>query len=137
MNILQRWTQWARVDGEPITTLAQVEELCAEALREGAAVLTFTSRRPRQDCDNVYFLSPRRLIEFRLPLVEIVGDNRSGFLFVLDPAGFALVQPRHVRFLRGWRYLADPPPDLPEPSAGPAENELPEHVRRELKELGL
>ena len=137
LHILQRWAQSTGFDGEPITTLAQVEELCAEAVRQGARLCTITSRCPRRDVTggSVYFLSPKRTVEFRLPLIEIVGRDVAGgsdFLFALDPAGFARVEPRHVRFLRGWRYLTDAPPDLPNNT-----DELPEHMRRELRELGL
>jgi hypothetical protein len=48
-----------------------------------------------------------------------------------------LVQPRPFRAFQGWRYLtaADAPPDLDRVARGAAD--MPEPLRRELRELGL
>jgi hypothetical protein len=48
-----------------------------------------------------------------------------------------LVQPRPYRAFQGWRYLAakDAPPDLDR--AAPGAGDMPETMRRELRELGL
>lgn len=136
LHLLQRWTQWTGFDG-PVTTLAQVEELCAKCVRYDYHLRTMTSRRPKRDLTggSVYFLSPFRMIVFRLPLVEIEEDDGL-FRFVLDPAGLRLTEPRQIRFLRGWRYLTDPPPDLD--TGAPAQGgDLPPHLQQELKDLGL
>ena len=55
---------------------------------------------------------------------------------VLDPKCVP-VQPRPYRAFQGWRYLApkDAPPDLDR--AAPGARNMPEHLRRELRELGL
>ena len=137
LHLLQRWTQWIGFDGEPITTLAQVEELCARCAESGHDIRTRTTRRPRRDVTGgcVYFVSSRGLIVFRMPLLRIGGIDTadgSGFYFIMDAAGLRLTAPRRAGFLRGWRYLTDAPPDLPNNT-----DELPEHMRRELRELGL
>ena len=48
-----------------------------------------------------------------------------------------LVQPRPFRAFQGWRYLTpkDAPPDLDR--AAPGARNMPEQMRRELRELGL
>jgi hypothetical protein len=48
-----------------------------------------------------------------------------------------LVQPRPFRAFQGWRYLAakDAPRDLDRAAPGAAN--MPEQLRRELRELGL
>jgi hypothetical protein len=55
---------------------------------------------------------------------------------VLGPK-VVLVQPRPYRAFQGWRYLAakDAPPDLDR--AAPGASDMPETMRRELRELGL
>ena len=55
---------------------------------------------------------------------------------VMQPKVFA-VSPRPMRPFQGWRYLEhrDVPPDLDSAGAGLAE--MPEPMRRELRELGL
>ncbi len=55
---------------------------------------------------------------------------------VLD-AKIVLVAPRPYRAFQGWRYLqaADTPRDLEEAAPGAAD--MPENLRRELRELGL
>jgi hypothetical protein len=55
---------------------------------------------------------------------------------VLDPK-CVLVKPRPYRAFQGWRYLPakDAPPDLDR--AAPGARNMPEHLRRELRELGL
>lgn len=55
---------------------------------------------------------------------------------VLDPA-VVLVEPRPFRAFQGWRYLAakDAPRDLDR--AAPGARDMPEALRRELRELGL
>jgi hypothetical protein len=55
---------------------------------------------------------------------------------VMQPKVIAVL-PRPMRAFQGWRYFADNdvPPDLKSAGAGIAE--MPEPLRRELRELGL
>jgi hypothetical protein len=75
----------------------------------------------------------QRLIAVR-PYVDKDGVGRCQF--VLDPK-LVLVEPRPWRAFQGWRYLAaeDAPRDLD--SAAPGAGDMPEAMRRELRELGL
>lgn len=65
------------------------------------------------------------------PFVDKQGVGRCRL--VLDPRVVS-VAPRPYRAFQGWRYFEDPPADL---RAGSGEAELPEAMRRELRELGL
>lgn len=72
------------------------------------------------------------ILEVR-PFTDAQGIGRCNL--VLDPRVTRTQwQPR--RPFQGWRYLKpeDAPPDL---GAGTGETELPQHLRRELAELGL
>lgn len=75
----------------------------------------------------------QRLIGVR-PYVDKSGVGRCQF--VLDPK-VVLVELRPWRAFQGWRYLAakDAPRDLD--SAAPGAKDMPEAMRRELRELGL
>jgi hypothetical protein len=68
------------------------------------------------------------------PFVDKEGIGRCRL--VLGPA-VVLVKPRPYRAFQGWRYLAvkDAPPDLDR--AAPGAKDMPEAMRRELRELGL
>lgn len=68
------------------------------------------------------------------PFVDKEGIGRCKL--VLDPK-CVLVQPRPFRAFQGWRYLTakDAPPDLDKVARGAAD--MPEPLRRELRELGL
>jgi hypothetical protein len=63
-------------------------------------------------------------------------DGISRCQLVLDPKCI-LVQPRPYRAFQGWRYLEakEAPPDLDR--AAPGARNMPESLRRELRELGL
>jgi hypothetical protein len=78
-------------------------------------------------------LCRERILDIR-PIVDREGVSRCQL--VLDPK-CVLVQPRPYRAFQGWRYLAakDAPPDLDR--AAPGARNMPEHMRRELRELGL
>jgi hypothetical protein len=75
----------------------------------------------------------QRLIGVR-PFVDKGGIGRCQF--VLDPK-VVLVEPRPWRAFQGWRYLEpkDAPRDLDQ--AAPGAQDMPETMRRELRELGL
>ncbi len=75
----------------------------------------------------------QRLIEVR-PFVDKQGVGRC--YLVLDPK-VVLVEPRPWRAFQGWRYLEpkDAPRDLDR--VAPGAKEMPEAMRRELRELGL
>ena len=75
----------------------------------------------------------QRLLEVR-PYVDKAGVGRCQL--VLEPK-LTLVAPRPWRAFQGWRYLAlkDAPRDLDR--AAPGAKNMPETLRRELRELGL
>lgn len=78
-------------------------------------------------------LCRERILEIR-PFVDKEGVGRCRL--VLDPKCIA-VRPRPYRAFQGWRYLVakEAPPDLDRVARG-ATN-MPEPLRRELRELGL
>jgi hypothetical protein len=78
-------------------------------------------------------LCRERILAVR-PIVDREGVSRCQL--VLDPK-CVLVTPRPYRAFQGWRYLAakDAPPDLDR--AAPGARNMPETMRRELRELGL
>jgi hypothetical protein len=78
-------------------------------------------------------LSARQALLAIRPFVD--GDGIRRCHLVLDPEVVPVV-PRPSRAFQGWRYLAakDAPADL---AAGGAGADLPEHLRRELRQLGL
>jgi hypothetical protein len=75
----------------------------------------------------------QRLMAVR-PFVDKEGVGRCNL--VLEPK-VVPVAPRPYRAFQGWRYLApkDAPRDLDR--AGPGLRDMPEAMRRELRELGL
>ena len=74
-----------------------------------------------------------RVLDIR-PFVDKEGIGRCHL--VLDPK-CVLVEPRPFRAFQGWRYLdpKDAPRDLDR--AAPGARDMPEAMRRELRELGL
>jgi hypothetical protein len=74
-----------------------------------------------------------RLLDIR-PFVDRDGVGRCRL--VLD-GKLVLVEPRPFRAFQGWRYLEakDAPRDLDR--VAPGAKKMPEHLRRELRELGL
>jgi hypothetical protein len=78
-------------------------------------------------------LCRQRLLDVR-PFVDKDGVGRCHL--VLEPK-LVLVEPRPYRAFQGWRYLApkDAPRDLDR--AAPDARNMPEAMRRELRELGL
>jgi len=78
-------------------------------------------------------LCRERILAVR-PFVDREGVGRCQL--VLDPKCVP-VQPRPFRAFQGWRYLTvkDAPPDLDR--SAPGARNMPETLRRELRELGL
>ena len=76
----------------------------------------------------------REKIKAIRPFVDKDGVGRCRL--VLDPK-LVLVEPRPYRAFQGWRYLdpKDAPRDLDR--AAPGARDMPEAMRRELRELGL
>lgn len=68
------------------------------------------------------------------PFVDKDGIGRCHIALDCRPV---LVEPRPYRAFQGWRYLApkDAPRDLDR--AAPGARDMPEHLRRELRQLGL
>lgn len=137
------------INGAPIT----LEEFVASVpgwAAEGNIFGSWTRRRPRREAEleggSVYFVLKGET-RFRMPLLglERVGDGNwhdvepkyVNHTAICCAAEIIWVERFPVRYLRGWRYLAsgDAPPDLP--AAIPGDNDLPEDMKRELKELGL
>jgi hypothetical protein len=75
----------------------------------------------------------QQLVDIR-PFIDAEGIGRCRL--VLHPK-VVLVRPRPFRAFQGWRYLiaADAPIDLDK--AAPGSRNMPEPLRRELRELGL
>jgi hypothetical protein len=75
----------------------------------------------------------QRLVEVE-PFVDKEGVGRCRL--ILEPK-VVPVAPRPYRAFQGWRYLTakDAPPDLDR--AAPGARDMPETMRRELRELGL
>ena len=78
-------------------------------------------------------LCRQRLLDVR-PFVDKEGIGRCHL--VLEPK-LVLVEPRPFRAFQGWRYMEpkDAPRDLDR--AAPGVRNMPEGLRRELRELGL
>jgi hypothetical protein len=74
-----------------------------------------------------------RILAIR-PFVDKDGVGRCHIALDCKPV---LVEPRPCRAFQGWRYLvpADAPRDLDR--AAPGARDMPEHLRRELRQLGL
>jgi hypothetical protein len=68
------------------------------------------------------------------PFIDRDGVRRCGLVLIPEVVP---VEPRPMRAFQGWRYLAaaDAPPDLAASAKGL--HDLPEALRRELRELGL
>jgi hypothetical protein len=74
-----------------------------------------------------------RILAIR-PFVDKDGVGRCHIALDCKPV---LVEPRPYRAFQGWRYLApaDAPRDLDR--AAPGARDMPEHLRHELRQLGL
>jgi hypothetical protein len=74
-----------------------------------------------------------RILDIR-PFVDKAGIGRCHIVLDCKPV---LVEPRPYRAFQGWRYLssADAPRDLDR--AAPGAKDMPEALRRELRDMGL
>jgi hypothetical protein len=74
-----------------------------------------------------------RILDIR-PFVDKAGIGRCHIVLDCKPV---LVEPRPYRAFQGWRYLApaDAPRDLDR--AAPGAKDMPEAMRRELRDMGL
>ena len=72
-----------------------------------------------------------------LGIVPFTDKDGIGRCRIVLDGKVQLVQPRPFRAFQGWRYLdaKDAPPDLDR--AAPGARNMPEQMRRELRELGL
>lgn len=100
---------------------------------------TITTRRVTRAAEmeggSVYFVRSGTVL-FRMPFLEVVDLWGGEWAIVMRPE-LIRTERKRVGMVRGWRYMAnaDAPPDLPRL---PLEtDELPEHMRKELEELGL
>ncbi len=146
LHLLQRLPMF--LDGER-TTLEVWLRRCRLWQRQGTLYGSWARQRPRRVDElkggSVYFVY-RNHTMFRMPFVGVEPVREfttrydpffeNHFAIMCSPHHVA-VEPRPVRFLRGWRYLEgrDAPPDL----AGGVHHDggLPESLRRELHDLGL
>ena len=123
-----------------------IEERLAEAARRGAARehAHVTRMMPKRRDDllaggSIYWVIKGE-VSARQPLRDVQAftdaDGIGRCRLVLDPA-VVRVLPRHCRPFQGWRYLPanDAPADLG--SGDGRWVEMPEALRRELRELGL
>ena len=85
---------------------------------------------------SVYFVREREIV-FRMPFLGMRTEDPEFSCIDMEPR-IILVEPRPVRFLRGWRYLRpeDAPPDIQQNSENRQQN-MPDSIRSGLKEAGL
>ena len=141
LHLLRGFVQWK--DHRPgcgtIKTVDEAEGWIRYIARGGIHdFATWTTRRVTRadelEGGSVYFVRSG-IVLFRMPFLgieAIAGDSEWAILMRPE---LIRVEQKRVGMVRGWRYLADAdaPPDLP--AAG--DDGLPEHMRHELKELGL
>ena len=108
---------------EHIHTTRMVPKRCEELLDGGSLYWVIRGE----------IMCRQRLLAVR-PFVDKEGIGRCRL--ALDPK-VILVEPRPFRAFQGWRYFAakDAPRDLDR--AAPGARDMPEELRRELRELGL
>ena len=136
LHLLRPFSLW-RHRGKPIRTI----EAAAEYVEHIAGLgfdhfYTATARVPRRADElvggSVYFVKGVTL--FRMPFVSVDEDDPEtaarfqGRVLVTMRPELIRVEPKHIGFLRGWRYCVDPPADLAPGDIGPPEG---------LRELGL
>ena len=140
LHLLRGFVQWhdRRGFGE-ITTVDDAEAWVRYIARHGFEEFsTITMRRPARaeelEGGSVYFVR-RGATLFRMPFIGL--EDYGGAWAILMRPELIRVERKRVGMVRGWRYMADAdaPPDLPRMPLG--SDDLPEHMRDELKELGL
>jgi hypothetical protein len=124
---VEQLTEWGRIERgrgvPPIVHTRQTPKRAAEILDGGSLYWVIKGE----------ILCRERLLAIR-PFTDKDGIGRCRL--VMD-GKVRLVQPRPFRAFQGWRYLEakDAPKDLDR--AAPGARNMPEAMRRELRELGL
>ena len=131
LHLLRPFARW-RLRGESITTVDAAEEYVKHIASLGfERFYTAVGRAPTRAEElvggSVYFVKHHTL--FRMPFVCITDNPRlaarfQGKVLVEMKPELIRVAPRHIGFLRGWRYMEDKdaPRDIPASMAGkPAE----------------
>ena len=127
-----------------VDEIAELAEFQARRLAQHGRVWHLTRSTPRRadellDGGSIYW-SIRGRLQVRQRLLGFEADSdeqeRPRCRILLDPE-LVSTAPRSIRPFQGWRYLpaADAPADLGKSSGAIAE--MPEELRRELRELGL
>ena len=116
-------TKKIRVANEHIHTTRMVPKRAEELLAGGSLYWVIRGE----------IMCRQRLIDVR-PFIDKEGIGRCNLAL---EAKVVLVEPRPYRAFQGWRYLEEKgaPRDLNRVARGAAA--MPEHMRRELRELGL
>lgn len=139
LHLLRGFVQWhdRRGFGE-IKTVDDAEAWVNYIARQGFDEFsTWTTRRVTREAEmeggSVYFVRSGTVL-FRMPFIRV--EDMGGEWAILMRPELIRTERKRVGMVRGWRYLADAdaPPDLPTLDIAP---DLPEHVRKELEELGL
>lgn len=139
LHLLRGFVQWKdRCTGQPIKTVDEAESWVRHIAECGfERFYTWSSRTPRRagelEGGSVYFVAKRRAL-FRMPFVEVEADG-DGCAICMRPELIRVI-PRHVGFVRGWRYLEhrDAPLDWVRTYGKEAP---PPEMARDLKEMGL
>ena len=109
-----------------------VAERWLQTFEADAEFASWTSRPPKRvdelEGGSCYFAKAGTII-FRMPLVGLDPDEDGAYI-VMEPVIVRTV-PQRCGFLRGWRYLEDPPEDLREGA------EIPADVLKGLQEAGV
>ena len=145
LHLLRPFARWQRRDANgrrfDIKTVDQAEEWVAQIAGLGFdRFTTWTARAPARADElnggSVYFCRAGRTL-FRMPWGGLEYEDRHRVWAILMRPEIVRVEAMRVGMVRGWRYLEgrNPPADRPRPAA--AGDALPEHVARELREIGL
>ncbi len=129
-----------------IRDLAHLQSVQAARLAADPPLRHRTRNFPRRaaeiaDGGSLYWVVPGAVL-VRQRLIEVIvdrwQDGSACAAFLLDPA-LVPVAGRPVRAFQGWRYLeADAaPPDLAAAALAEGSEQMPEPMRRALRELGL
>ena len=140
LHLLRPFAGWRRRGGA-IATVDEAEDYVAHIAGLGFdRFTTWTRRAPARaeelEGGSVYFCRAG-LTLFRMPWAGLEYDDRHHIWAILMRPEIVRVEAKRVGMVRGWRYLpADAAPaDRPRPAA--TGDALPEHIARELKEIGL
>lgn len=128
-----------------VSDIDDLRRIRAQRLVERGISWVYTRNHPRRadevlDGGSIYWVI-RGQIRARQRVTGFRGerdDNGRAYCLILVDSELVVTLPRAFRPFQGWRYLspADAPRDAP---AGPGGNvaAMPDHMLRELRELGL